>query len=124
MYYFLIFHCNNGDTNVPQCYVTRKLPVLFIILIAHARRLYQSGDQYTLVFKGKIRKVLSGVHCVFLGLFILRGFYISAFFFKTKNSAGVILYKCEKMFFCPEYTKSHIQIFQTRYGISFLNSCR
>ena len=28
MQYLLVFHCNNGCTNVPQCYVTRTLPVL------------------------------------------------------------------------------------------------
>ena len=30
MQQLLLFHCNNGCTNVPQCYVIRTLPVLFI----------------------------------------------------------------------------------------------
>jgi hypothetical protein len=28
-YYLLLFHCNNGCTNEPKCFVTRTLPVLF-----------------------------------------------------------------------------------------------
>jgi len=28
VYYSLLFHSNNGCTNVPHCYVTRALPVL------------------------------------------------------------------------------------------------
>jgi len=27
----LLFHCNNGCTNAPQCYVTRTLPVFFFL---------------------------------------------------------------------------------------------
>ena len=29
MYSLLLFHCNNGCTNAPQCYVIRALPVFF-----------------------------------------------------------------------------------------------
>jgi len=29
MQYLLLFHCNNGYKNAPQCYVIRTLPVLF-----------------------------------------------------------------------------------------------
>ena len=29
MQYSLLFHCNNGCTNAPRCYVTRTLPGLF-----------------------------------------------------------------------------------------------
>jgi hypothetical protein len=29
--YLLLLRCNNGCTNVPQCYVIRTLPVLFIL---------------------------------------------------------------------------------------------
>jgi hypothetical protein len=32
MQYLLLFHCHNGYTNAPQCYVIRTLPVLFILL--------------------------------------------------------------------------------------------
>ena len=28
----LLFHCNNGSTNVPQYYVTRKLPILLNVM--------------------------------------------------------------------------------------------
>jgi hypothetical protein len=31
--YLLLFHCNNGCTNTPQCYVIRTLPVVFDIQI-------------------------------------------------------------------------------------------
>ena len=27
----IVFHCNNGYTNAPQCYVIRTLPVSYII---------------------------------------------------------------------------------------------
>jgi hypothetical protein len=30
-YVMLLFHCNSCFVNVPQCYVTRTLPVLFIL---------------------------------------------------------------------------------------------
>ena len=30
IHYSLLFHCNNGCTNAPQCYVIRTLPVLFV----------------------------------------------------------------------------------------------
>jgi len=29
MSYLLLIHCNNGYTNVPQCYIVHSLPVLF-----------------------------------------------------------------------------------------------
>jgi len=32
MYHLLLFHCNNGCTNTPQCYVTRTLPVLLVLV--------------------------------------------------------------------------------------------
>jgi len=31
--YLLLFFCNNGRTNAPQCYVIRTLPVLLSILV-------------------------------------------------------------------------------------------
>ena len=30
MQYVMLFHCNNGCTNAPQCYVIRTLPVFFV----------------------------------------------------------------------------------------------
>jgi len=30
MRYLLLFHCNNGYTNAPECYVIPKLPALLI----------------------------------------------------------------------------------------------
>ena len=36
MQYFLLFHCNNGCMNAPQCYIVHILPVLFYnIVVAH-----------------------------------------------------------------------------------------
>ena len=31
-YVILLFHCNNGCTNAPRCYVTRTVSVLFIMV--------------------------------------------------------------------------------------------
>jgi hypothetical protein len=31
--YSLFFHCNNGCTNAPQCYVIRTLPLLFYLVM-------------------------------------------------------------------------------------------
>ena len=31
MWNSLLFHCNNGCTNVPQCYIIHKLPVLLYV---------------------------------------------------------------------------------------------
>jgi len=32
VYYSFLFHCNNGCTNMPQCYVIHTLPVLFLLI--------------------------------------------------------------------------------------------
>ena len=32
MYYLLFFHCHNGCTEVPQCYVLRTVTVLFFVI--------------------------------------------------------------------------------------------
>ena len=31
----IVFHCKNGCTNAPQCYVTGTLPVLFLSVSSH-----------------------------------------------------------------------------------------
>ena len=36
VYYLLLFHCNCGCTNAPQCYVIRTLPVLFHVEYSRA----------------------------------------------------------------------------------------
>ena len=30
--YFLLFHCNSGCTNAPECYAIHTLPVLFLYM--------------------------------------------------------------------------------------------
>ena len=35
--YLLLFYCNNGCTNAPQCYVIRTLPVLFTLTCSDPR---------------------------------------------------------------------------------------
>jgi len=46
MQYSLLFHCNNGFTNSPQCYVVRKLPVLLLITCISAFQYEELLEEY------------------------------------------------------------------------------
>ena len=56
MYYLLLFHCNDSYANVPNCYVTRTLPILFVftrdkdvfvLCISYKQRPYSGLKAYT-----------------------------------------------------------------------------
>jgi len=42
--YSLLFHCNNGCTNVPQCYVIRTLPVLLNVCFHMVRKKHRKNS--------------------------------------------------------------------------------
>jgi len=48
----IAFHCNNGCTNAPQCYVKRTLPVLIYILYYFTARTVKSTKLYTVNLRG------------------------------------------------------------------------
>jgi len=44
--YLLLFHCNNGYENSPQCYIIRTLPFLLTSFAVHGRMWLQSFSTY------------------------------------------------------------------------------
>ena len=50
MHYLLLFHCNNGCTNAPQCCITRTLPVNL--------KIKMTDDRHALVEKPDVKRQL------------------------------------------------------------------
>jgi len=58
MYCLLLFHCNNGYTSAPQCYVVRTLPVLLDVTSCILVNINVSNDSIAFTFRVKTLRSL------------------------------------------------------------------
>jgi hypothetical protein len=58
MYCLLLFHCNNGYTSAPQCYIVRTLPVLLDVMPCILVNSNVSNDNNAFTFRVKALRSL------------------------------------------------------------------
>jgi len=129
--YLLLFHCNNGCTNAPRCYVIHKLPVLLTFKWSGIWSLNEQNENYFCISKQR-KIIVCGQKVGFFFYFTLPQIPRKDYTQITNKSFGIstefeyFLAKVASRNYVYEVVKSNlisVNVFAPHISLQFIQPC-